>query len=252
MSESNFSDFWRDFEKSNIINENPELGIYFNNAIQSAINKLKKEIDETQSHYEESENRMSELSDEYEESGIPNQEDIEIMEDIGDSASHLGWLEENLSAIAEMKIVNLYKSLEIDTKHILNQIYENANSKQFYRWDLLMSFLKSNNIQPATLVGFTETNQLRLVNNQIKHGGELDNNIKNITEFNSAESFTFKSLENFLNRIEEPVNNYFTALSKEVYNDKYKFSDERLNKIVSDYKKRMDKQTLDKLIEKLG
>jgi hypothetical protein len=252
MNEFNFHNLMRDLERSSVINENPELGIYFDNAIQSAIIKLKEEIAENETKYEELEAKMNQLSKEYAESGIPNEEDVQILEDLGDCSMHIGWLHENLCAIAEMKIVNLYKSLEIDTKHILSVIYENSNSKQFFRWEMLISFLKTNNIQPESLTGFAETNQLRIVNNQIKHGGQLKDEIKNISEFTNIEIFSYDSLNVFLQRIEQPVNNYFTALSKKVYEDKYEFSDDRLDKIVADYKKRMNKETLDKLIDKLS
>jgi hypothetical protein len=251
MSDFDFNILMRNLERSTIINENPELGIYFDNAIQSAISKLKKEIDENQSHYQELENKREQLSDEYQESGIPNEEDVHVLEELGDCSMHIGWLQENLCSISEMKIVNLYKSLEIDTKHILTQIYENTDTKQFFRWDSLIGFLRTNDIEPKNLTGYRETNQLRLVNNQIKHGGILKDDIKQITEFTSVQNFTFDSLESFLNRVEQPVNDYFTSLSKKVFDDKYKFSDERINKIAANYKKRMDKEAINKLIEKL-
>jgi len=251
MSDFDFNILMRDLERSTVINENPELGIYFDNAIQSAITKLKNEIDENQSNYQELEDKREQLSDEYQESGIPNEDDFQILEELGDCSMNIGWLLENLCAISEMKIVNLYKSLEIDTKHILSQIYENTDTKQFFRWNSLIGFLRTNDIEPKKLTGYQETNQLRLVNNQIKHGGKLKDDIKKITEFTSVETFTFESLDKFLIRIEQPVNDYFTSLSKKVYDDKYKFSDERLNKIATNYKKRMYKETINKLIGKL-
>lgn len=251
MSDFDFNILMRDLERSIVVNENPELGIYFDNAIQSAVVQLKKEIDDCQIRYQELEEKNQELSSEYQDSGTPNEDDIEILEELGDCSMHIGWLQENLCAIAEMKIVNLYKSLEIDTKYILSKIYENTETKQFFRWDLLISFLKAKDIQPSELNGYTETNQLRIVNNQIKHGGTLKDDIKSIPEFNGLSTFTYQALDNFLNRVENPVNNYFTELSKKVYEDKYEFSDDRLNRIVSDFKARMDRTTLNKLIEKL-
>lgn len=251
MSYFDFNIFIRDLEKDFIINENPELGIYFDRAIQSAVSKLEKEIEKNQDHLKNLSEKQSQLSEGYQNTGIPNEEDIEVLEELGDCSMHIGWLQENLRSISEMKIVNLYKSLEIDTKHILARVYEDTDSKQFFRWDLLISFLKTKGIKPNNLIGYTEVNQLRVVNNQIKHGGDLKEEIKNISEFNESNTFTYQSLDNFLQRVEEPVNNYFTELSKKVYEDKYEFDDNRLNKIASDFKTRMDKSTLKKLIEKL-
>lgn len=251
MNQFDPHNFLRDLNKTVLIEENPELGMFFESAMKMAIKEIKKEIRETEERYKELEAEQKNLSKEYSQTGIPNQNDMTLLEDLGDCSIHKGWLYENLTAISEMRIINLFKSLEIDIKHKIEQAYEGVNTKQFYRWDVLIAFLKTKNISPDSITGYQETNQLRKVNNQIKHGGELNNEVKNIPEFVSDNQFHFDSLQKFLARVYEPVNQFYSEVTHNIYSDLYEFDNKRLDEIVSDYKDRMGKETITKLIEKL-
>jgi len=245
-----YGNFMKDLNKSIIVNSNPELGIFFNSAMSDAIKDLQNKIIENDKYCEELHKKL--LSKEYEETGIPNEIDQTILEDQAECSMHSGWLTESLTSINEMRIINLYKSFEIEIKQILEQAYPNVNKKDFYRWDILVNYLKSINIIIKDIKGYNETNQLRIINNQIKHRGSFTNEVKFIPEFYNSDRFTFENINLFYSRIYQQVNNFLSKLSSEIYRERYEFDEERITKITLEYKERMDKETINKLIEKLA
>jgi hypothetical protein len=251
MNEFDPYDFLRDLNKNVIIEENSELGSFFESAMKTAVKGVKKEIEDNNELYKKLETEQESLSEKYKETGVPDQNDIILLEDLGESSMHTGWLYENLTSIYEMRIVNLFRSLEIDLKYKLESAYKDVDTKQFYRWDILISFFETKNMTPKTLNGYQESDQLRRVNNQIKHGGGINNNIKNIQEFTLLSHFDSDSLEKFLSRVYKPVNIFFTEITKKIYADLYQFDDNRLDKLALSYKDRMDGDTISRLIEKL-
>ena len=223
MNQLDPHNFHSDLIKTVLIEENPELGTFFESAMKTTIIAIEKEIRKTETRYKELEVEQKNLSKEYHQTGIPNQNDMTLLENLGDCSMHKGWLYENLTAIYEMRIINLFKSLEIGIKYKIEQAYKGVETKQFFRWQVLIEFLRTKNISPPSLKGYQETNQLRVVNNQIKHGGELNNKVRNIPEFVSDNQFHFDSLQKFLARVSEPVNQFFSELTRNIYSDLYEF-----------------------------
>jgi len=158
-----------------------------------------------------------------------------------------------LEALSEMKIVYLFKSLEISMKVLINRAYPNINTKSFYRWDRIMSFFKSRGIKISEITGYQEVNQLRKVNNNIKHSQEINDEVKKIVEFNEQEYFKVENLTIFYERVKNKVKDFQKELAKSVVNDLYEFEIERLTELVNSYSKRMKTDTLKEfkeLIEK--
>lgn len=250
MFEFDNAEFIKNISQSFLLNNNPELNSLFDSATTNAIAKIKLEIKENETLSK----KLSEksYSKTFAETHIPTTDDIEIMEDQADCDQHTGLLKDKLISIFEMRIVSLFKSVEIEIKQLLKQTYTDINTKNFYRWDIMSNFFKSIDININDIEGYSETNQLRIVNNQIKHNSTLNNDVKSIPEFSHSDNFSPDNLETFYSRIYPITNKFVSSLSREIYNERYEFNDERLLEIANSYKGRMDKSTLSKFIEKLN
>lgn len=76
--------------------------------------------------------------------------------------------------VGELSIIALYKKVEIDTKAALGIVYPSEKTDDWGYWDRLEGFLKRKMVEISELDGYLEVNELRLVNNAIKHGGVVD------------------------------------------------------------------------------
>lgn len=160
-------------------------------------------------------------------------------------------MEDKLLALSEMNVVYSYKDFEISIKKLIGHFY-GIDTKQLYRWGAITDFLKSKNIKYSELKGYNEVNQLRKVNNLIKHTTkEIDEKIKSISEFSQLNYMRHYELSDFFNRIKEFPYLFLDALSSEIYKDLYDFDNDRLRDIAELYAKRMDKETAYKFIEEL-
>jgi hypothetical protein len=161
-------------------------------------------------------------------------------------------LETKLSALSEMNIVYAFREFEINIKRIISATYE-ITTKELYQWESIKNFLKSKNIILSTITGFDEVNQLRLLNNFIKHSSskELSAQIKGIPEFTSLSHFDSESLTGFYNRIKLSPRKFLEHLCNLIYNDLYVFDEDRLESIAKKMAVRMDKGTASIFIEKL-
>ena len=161
------------------------------------------------------------------------------------------YMEDKLLALSEMNVVYSYKDFEINLKKLIGASY-GIDTKEFYRWNIITDFLKSKNIEYSELKGYQEVNQLRKVNNSIKHATKgIDKDIKSISEFSELNYMRHYELSDFFNRVKEFPNKFLDALSSEIYQNLYDFDNDRLRKIAELYAKRMDKETAYKFIEEL-
>ncbi|MEO7214927.1 hypothetical protein [Mucilaginibacter sp.] len=248
--ENSFQDFFKDVRKSAILNPSPELGQFFNTAIAKTIIQLKSEMKREQdiSKY------LSEvkLSDSYLTNGRPNDDDEQYFERQMENSENMLWHEANLTAVAEMRIIYLFKNFEIGVRLLIEQVYKDSGFSDFYKWDSLKNFFKGLGIIMSKISGYAETNELKNVNNQIKHGYELSKDVKGIKEFANAEAITYLNCEQFYKRIHDKVNSFLANLSQAVYDERYEFEQDRIKAIAFEYKNRMDDVALKQLIDELS
>ena len=120
-----------------------------------------------------------------------------------DNEIEIIFLYKELFAISEMKIIYAYKHLEIHLKFILKASYENSNENDFYRWESIVAFLKTKNIKLSEVSDYTKINELRNINNSIKHSRSIINEkTKNILEFKNKKQIQYSDLLSFYKRIE--------------------------------------------------
>jgi hypothetical protein len=170
--------------------------------------------------------------------------DIQKREDI-ESAM---FIEDELFALIEMKIIYAFKHLEINIKKMIRHYYiELPTSKP--KWHELERFFKRQNISLNKIQGFQEVDELRLVNNSLKHSHDnIDQSIMKIKEFNNGSVQNFETLDEFYNRIEDFPALFFASLMEIIEKETSNFNQKKLQKIALKATNRMDKDNAEKLI----
>src|SRR5690606_15092870 len=89
-----------------------------------------------------------------------------------DKDAHSHCIESQLFSISKMRIIHLYKILENKLKFLIRAAY-NIDIKMFYKWENITQFLKTKNIDMKKINCFNDINELRLINNSLKHSDNL-------------------------------------------------------------------------------
>ena len=90
-------------------------------------------------------------------------ESLEIEFEIGD-------LEDSLELGSELAAIGLYKNIELRILHILETIFDDVNRRGLYKFSSLKKYLLSKGVDIESAVHYKEINELRLINNCLKHG----------------------------------------------------------------------------------
>jgi hypothetical protein len=160
------------------------------------------------------------------------------------------YIKEEIWALIEMKIIYAFKFLEINIKKLIRTGFSETQTKDFYKWDSLNSFLKGKNIKPYKLNGFQEVTQLKDVNNSLKHSGEFNGEIKKrIPEFRDKENITFYDLNLFYSRIKEFPKIYLGELASAIHTELYEFNEKKIDDIADDIACRMERKDAERLIK---
>lgn len=236
-------------KKQEITSISQETFDLFDDATSKAFDDLTKKVQDNSEKQCELQKKISNYTEGND--GRPTCEDIEIYDEIMDLASDEYWSSEHLYALSEMKIVYLFKSVEITMKSLIHTAYPKINTKDFFQWESMASYFKSINIKLSDFDGYIEVTELRKVNNSIKHNNTINEDINKIKEFTSETHFTYSNILNFHKRIKPKIQNFVKRLGQEIINNLYVFDDSRLEKISDDYKTRMDDNDLKKLAAKL-
>ena len=162
------------------------------------------------------------------------------------------FLYKELFAISEMKIIYAYKHFEIHLKFLIKASYPDTKESSFFKWESVIDFLKSKNIKLSDISNHKEIEELRNLNNSIKHSRNLINNkTKNIKEFIKEKEIDYEDLLIFYKRIEKSSSNFIFSLAKHIEKDLYHFADERIESIDQKILLQMDDKTVQKLLQKL-
>ncbi len=151
---------------------------------------------------------------------------------------NLMFLEQELKALAEMKLVYAYKSFEFHLKFLLKNYYPELKKSELYKWDTVLDFLKSKNIDPKKINCFKEIDELRNINNAIKHSSIINSRILPI-EFKDESHITYKNILAFYDRIENCGIEFFKSLYEFIKVDIYYFDEDKINEQVEKVEKTM-------------
>ena len=161
-------------------------------------------------------------------------------------------IQDRLLLVYEMIIVNDYKEFEIVIKRLLKASLD-FDEKDFRSFDNLKPFLKSKGISFAEVENYNDINDLRKVNNYIKHSKirEIPDDLKQIKEFKSTKNLSYLELMQFHQRIKDLRYHFIFDLKDKIYSYLYEFDDDRINNIALRMFKRMGTDHINSLIKKL-
>ena len=214
----------------------------FEPSADKEIERLINEIDKLKSKY----NKL----DKKDATGKTDQEIMDIEVDMHYCLIDIEYVKDELWALIEMKIIYSFKFLEINIKKLIRTGFSETQTKDFYKWDSLNSFLKGKNIKPYKLKGFQEVTQIKDVNNSLKHSGEFNDEIKKrIPEFKDKGNISFYELDSFYSRVKDFPKIYLGELASAIQVELYEFNEQKIDEIADNIACRMEKKDMEKLIE---
>jgi hypothetical protein len=235
----------REYKRNSLLKISFEHDNFFENAIEENIKSLKENIKLSKEKFEE----LSDKTDGKEVSTLTSEEE----ESIHEACYHEGNIEsfsEHLYSLNEMRVIYLFKNLEISIKSIIKDAYPNTDTKDFFKWQSLIAFLEEKNISVTNIDGYADAVQLKDVNNALKHSDSVPQHIVKVSEFVSG--FNSDGLERFAQRIRPRVELFREKLSAQIAKERYDFDESRIDSIVKEFHYRMDKEAFLTLIQKLN
>jgi len=219
--------------------------------IDTLIEKLQKELDQEYSEHQKwidlksnNPKKFGELEESAEQRGHS------LFSQMYDYIRTANYIEEELTTLFEMKIIYAFKHLEIEVKNLISASFDENSIGKFSKWDNLIQYLKSKSIDINKVNNYREINQLRTVNNSLKHSNDqIDKSLKGIEEFKEIEFVSYDVLEKFYIRIKESSNTFLSSLSNAIYKNLYEFDNEKLGRISKSIVLRMNENNANKLIE---
>ncbi len=161
-------------------------------------------------------------------------------------------IKKELYSLSEMKIIYSFKLFETNLKILLEKSYPKTNGNNIYKWDYLGGFLKTKNIKIKEIDKYKEINELRILNNTIKHSDSIiTDQTKKFTEFIGKEKITYKDILDFYLRVKDSLGGFISDLSENIRKDLYDFDEEKIEEYSHNILLRMNEETIDKLIIKL-
>jgi hypothetical protein len=149
-----------------------------------------------------------------------------------------------------MKIIYAYKDFEIKLKFLISATYQKFDKSKMYNWEFIIDFLKTRRIDVKNVDGYSEVEELRNVNNALKHSNIFESKVLP-KEFKNKKSITYKDILAFYSRIEEAPKKFLINLSSFFLKDLYEFDGNRINEIADRIALRMDKKNAELLIKKI-
>ena len=161
------------------------------------------------------------------------------------------YLEDELFALYQVKIIYAFSHFEINLKRLLSSTYDDKTINKKSDWNSFIQYFSFKNINIKCIEGYKEVDQLRQVNNSLKHASGYDKSLNHIDEFKNIERITYAELEKFYNRVEKFSNIFLRKIISEIHIDMYEFNDEKLKSIAESLALRMDNNTVEIFIEEL-
>lgn len=124
-------------------------------------------------------------------------------------------IEEYNSYLCEIYIIALYKKTEINLKSIAVLIWS-ADKEKLFLFNQLKSVYKKNGIDLESIRSFNKLDELRLINNCIKHSGFID---EKLHQNNSKwkEKKKIKISEKEIQRLEKHLSIFYKDLIKRIH-----------------------------------
>ncbi len=239
----------RNHKISELRNTHENYKSFFEEAIEETLLKIQDKIKKSADKISELQDKISDYPENN--NGIPTNDDLELYDQQMNYEYDRYISSLHLNSLSEMKIVYLFKNLEISMKVLIKTAYPEIEVKSFFEWEKMISFFKSRKMEISKLTGYNESVDLRKANNNIKHSGELNEDLKKIKEFENKTEFDSHSLELFYQRIKPKIELFQKELSELVISDLFEFDNDRLTNLAKEYVKRMEKEKVKQFSELL-
>lgn len=169
-----------------------------------------------------------------------------------DLESDIEMNEQQLYCFSEMKIVHLFRAYEITLKKVIRTALPSENEKDFFNWEKLREFCKRNEFDIKSVPSYSEIDQLRLVNNSIKHSSDIDLRVKKgVPQFSEEDEFTYVTLSHFYLSVRGHLLPFLQGIAAGLEYHIYNHPEEKINKIVDRYREVMDSSELEVFSEKI-
>lgn len=144
-----------------------------------SLTHLGKEIDHLIEHIIHAQTiESNEISQQYHELDYDDELSEDNKHDIQENLiDQVEALKDVVNLTYELAIIALYKKVEITTKKAIKILDPNIEQKNLYRIDFLKQQLKNQGINIATFTNYKAMNELRILNNCIKHSGLVNNEL---------------------------------------------------------------------------
>ena len=119
-----------------------------------------------------------------------------------------------LLSLYEMKVLFLYKEVEIRLKTTISDRY-NKSTKKLSNLEKICDFFDSKSISLKNIEFFKEIDDLRLVANDLKHSIKI-NQSKSVSEFSSLSEFDYPSIKKFMDKKIYEVEYFFSKLFEKI------------------------------------
>jgi hypothetical protein len=249
-------------KKRNLRSSSDRLDGWFDDAVEPRINEISSQISDIQYRLSAlNESLMGRVVNSYGEEissdegyGRPCDHDIEIYDEQGGLYYDQQILEEQLLSIVSMRLVYLYKNFEILLKDIISESFPEINKRDLFQWENIKAFLNSIGVIFGEIKEYQRVNEIRIVNNSIKHSNEIGEIVKkqSIPEFDEKDDFDFDSLNCFYSRTKDKPGLFLSDLAEKLIEHLYVYNDDRISKIAKDYKEKMDNSTGKKFVSALN
>lgn len=210
--------------------------------IRTKIDKVVQDYEEWQRIQKEEPERWKELAEQ------ADRQDIDLEGQVDGLMLDTVYYEEEMTGLMEMKIIYAYKHLEINLKRLIAFAYPGTDTKSFYQWTNMASFLKAKSIDVSTLEGYYEVIQLQQVNNKAKHTGLVEGAVKEIPEFRLQDGFTVENLEAFYARVKSAPTTFLKSLNEAISREIYHFDNAKIESIAESLALRMDEDAARKFL----
>jgi hypothetical protein len=123
--------------------------------------------------------------------------------------------------VSEMLVVALYKTVEISIKNMMkvSELFSEKELKNTFRFEQLTQAIKHKlGVDLKTLNNFSEFNELRLINNCIKHSGFVSPDLANYPDWNKGEKIqnTYVHFQRINQVIRNFVNDFKESILKNI------------------------------------
>ncbi len=158
--------------------------------------------------------------------------------------------EDELISLNEMKIVSLFRLMELRIGRLIAVSFRDK-AKSSYKWDDLKSYFRAKGIHISTIAFYQDVNRLRVVNNAIKHSGDISKTFRDMGCLTDDECLSHVTISDFYNKFKEKAKIFLHELADAIKLNLFVYDEDRLDTIVDSYTKTMSKETLEILSDKL-